>query len=211
MTTTDAERGREVSDERVRQATGRSWDEWEALLDERGAAELSHGHIAALLADGLIGSGWWVQAVTVGYERRKGKRAVGQTADAGFQIGVRRTLPLAHDEAWRLVTSPDGVRAWLGDVPALALEKGARFAAPDGASGEVRVVHPGSHLRLSWQPPGWPRPSVIQVRAIPAGERTTLSFHQEHLPGAAEREARRLHFQSALDTLQRLASGDPPS
>ena len=202
--TTKVETGREIADESLHAATGRTWDEWEALLDARGAAELSHGRIVALLADGLVDSGWWRQAVAVGYEKRKGRRALGQTADGLFQVGVRRTLPVAHDAAWRLVTSAEGVRAWLGDAD-LTLEKGETYTTPDGAAGEVRVVKPGSHLRVTWQPAGWARASTIQVRVIPAGERTTLSFHEERLPGAAERDERRRHFEAALDALQRRA------
>jgi uncharacterized protein YndB with AHSA1/START domain len=197
--------GRELRDEAVREATGRTMDEWEALLDSRGAADFSHKEIVALLADGLVESGWWRQSVAVAYEKRKGKRDLGQTADGAFQIGVRRTLPIAIDDAWRLVTSAEGVRAWLGDAPGLAWEKGETYAIPDGAAGEVRVFEPGSHLRMTWQPPGWAKPSTIQVRVLPAGERTTISFHQERLPGAAEREERRRHFEAALDALQRRA------
>jgi hypothetical protein len=51
------------------------------------------------------------------------------------------------------------------------------------------------------------------VRVIPKGDRTTIShisldsaatFHQEHLPGAGEREERRAHFTAALDALEAL-------
>jgi uncharacterized protein YndB with AHSA1/START domain len=199
------ETGKEIRDEAVREATGRTLNEWEKLLDSRGAADFTHKQIVALLAGEGVESGWWQQSVTVAYEKRKGKRALGQTSDGAFQVGVRRTLPIAHDDAWRLLTSPEGLRAWLGDAPGLAMEKGARYATPDGAEGEVRVAQPGSHVRLTWRPPGWAKPSTIQVRVLPAGERSTLSFHEERLPSAAEREARRRHFEAALDALQRQA------
>ncbi|HEU0012817.1 MAG TPA: SRPBCC domain-containing protein [Longimicrobium sp.] len=205
MAATDREAKGRVSEEAVRAATGRGWDEWEALLDARGAAELPHGRIVALLAGGLVESAWWRQTVAVEYERRKGRRQPGQTADGGFQVGVRRTMPIAPQDAWRLVTSPDGVRAWLGDAPGLALEKGAAYTARDGAAGEVRVANSGSHVRITRRPLEWDKPSTIQVRVIPSGERTVLSFHEERLPGAAEREERRRHYEAALDALQRLA------
>ncbi|HEU0297838.1 MAG TPA: SRPBCC domain-containing protein [Longimicrobium sp.] len=195
---------RAPSDDAVRTATGRTWDEWVKVLDARGAAGLSHRQIAALLEEsGEIESGWWIQMVTVGYEKRKGQRVTGETADTGFQIGLQRTLPLAPDEAWTLVTSAEGVRAWLGGEPKMRWQKGERYALQDGTTGEVRVFKPGSHLRMTWQPEGWPRPSTIQVRVVPAsGGRSVLSFHQEHLPGPAEREARRAFFEAAADALQ---------
>jgi uncharacterized protein YndB with AHSA1/START domain len=195
------ERGR-ISDDAVRAATGRTPGEWETLLDGRGAADFSHKQIVALLEELGVESGWWMQMLAVDYERRKGKRAVGQTAGTGFQIGAQRTLPIPPDEVWELLMSPDGVRTWLGGaVP--RWEKGEKYALKDGSGGEVRVFKPGSHLRMTWQPEGWPRASTIQVRVMPKGEgKSVLSFHQEHLPGAAEREERRRFFDAALNALQ---------
>jgi uncharacterized protein YndB with AHSA1/START domain len=196
-----------ISDDAVRAATGRTPGEWEAQLDARGAADLSHQEIVAHLQELGVESGWWRQMVTVDYERRKGRRSVGQTAATGFEIGVRRTLPVSLDDAWALLTSDDGVRTWLGGA-APRWEKGEKYALKDGAAGEVRVFKPGSHLRITVQPQGWPRASTLQVRVMPSGEqKTVISFHQEHLPGAAEREQRRKFFEAALDTLQKRVKG----
>jgi uncharacterized protein YndB with AHSA1/START domain len=133
-------------------------------------------------------------------------RVTGQTRDTGFQVGVRRTLPLSPEEAWRLVTSPAAVREWLGVGAGVEWERGRTYALADGAAGEVRVVKPGSHVRLTWRPAGWERASLIQVRVLPAAGGATVSFHQEHLPDAAARERRREHFAAALDALERLAA-----
>lgn len=138
---------------------------------------------------------------------RSGTRGVGKTRDTGWQIGLRRTLPVSVADAWRLVTSPEGVRAWLGDGARVKLERGSDYALDDGSAGTVRVVQPESHLRLTWQPEGWPRPSTIQVRVMPAGERATIAFHQEHMPNAAARQERRAHFAAAMDALERLIAG----
>ena len=196
-----------ISDDAVRAATGRTPAEWETLLDARGAADLSHKQIVALLQEtGEVESGWWQQMLTVDYERRRGKRVLGQTAATGFEVGVQRTLPVSPDDAWALLMSPEGVRTWLGGESP-RWEKGEKYTLADGSAGEVRVVKPGSHLRITVQPPGWPRPSTLQVRVTPSGERkTVLSFHQEHLPGTAEREERRRFFEAALDALQRQAN-----
>jgi hypothetical protein len=88
------------SDAAVRKATGRSWWQWEELLDGLGAAELSHGEIVALVRErGGVESGWWQQGVTVGYEKLKGKRVLGETAGSGFQVGVSRTLEVDRERA----------------------------------------------------------------------------------------------------------------
>lgn len=48
------------SDNAVRDATGRTWSEWEVVLDEAGVEGLSHKEIVAWLEEhGGIESGWW--------------------------------------------------------------------------------------------------------------------------------------------------------
>ncbi|MFC1747112.1 SRPBCC domain-containing protein [Candidatus Neomarinimicrobiota bacterium] len=132
-------------------------------------------------------------------------KITGKTRDVGYQIGVRRTIPAAVEEAWDIVTSPEGVRIWLGG-DGIPLQQGAAYSLPDGAVGMVRVIVPGSHIRITWQPPGWPRPSLIQLRVIPKGRTAVIAFHQEHLPDFLVREERRLWFRVALEQLeQRLA------
>ena len=65
-------------------------------------------------------------------------------------------------------------------------------------------------LRITWLPKGrgWPRPSTIQVRVVPKGDKTTVVFHEEHLPGPDEREERRAFFKGALDELERIILAD---
>jgi uncharacterized protein YndB with AHSA1/START domain len=136
---------------------------------------------------------------------KRSERPTGLTKDVGWEIGVRRTLPVEHTVAWRLITSPQGMAVWLGEsASSVDLTPGATYDLPDGTRGEVRVVTPGSHFRLTWHPPGWPRPSTMQVRVIPKGAKTVIAFHQEHLPGSDEREARRAFFKGALDRLAEL-------
>lgn len=129
---------------------------------------------------------------------KENDQPIGLTKEAGWQIGVRRTLSVPCPEVWHLLTSARGLRIWLGPVPCLDEARGAMYELDDGTSGEIRVYAPHSHLRLTWQPHGWSRPSTIQVRVIPKGDRCILAFHQEHLPGPVEREQRRAHFAAAL-------------
>jgi len=127
----------------------------------------------------------------------------GKTRSTGFQVGARRTFPVSLQKAWRLLTSPHGVRIWLGELPEVHFVPGSQYHLPDGSNGEIRVFSPNSHVRLTWQPIGWSRPTTIQLRVIPSGEKTVIAFHQEHLPGPGERDARRAYYLSVLDELGR--------
>lgn len=130
------------------------------------------------------------------------ERPTGLTRDAGWQIGARRTLPIESGAAWRWLTSTEGLGIWLGRSADLNLEEGAAYQLADGTAGELRVVAPESHLRLTWQPVDWPRASTLQVRVVPKGERTVIAFHQEHLPNSRSREERRRFFHAVLDQLE---------
>ena len=131
-------------------------------------------------------------------------KPVGLTKDTGWQVGARRTYPITLERAWQLVTSPQGMNVWLGKLEHLDYE------LDEGITGELRVFKPNSHLRITYFPPGWPRSSTIQVRVIPSGEKTQISFHQEHLPGPSEREERKRHFHQAHDQIGQLIEQNSP-
>ena len=124
---------------------------------------------------------------------------IGETKDAGWQVGLRRTVPHDADAVWALLLAPEGQRVWLGGVA--DLEPGRPFAFEDGTRGEVRVHRPGSHVRLTWQPPELDEPSVVQVRVLPAKRGATLSFHQERLAGPQERAAMRERWERVAEAL----------
>src|SRR5512133_734709 len=127
---------------------------------------------------------------------------IGQTKSVGFEFGLRRTFTIQLSRAWQFLTSEEGIRLWLGEVKGFRLEKGCAYQSTDGATGTVRVVNQGVNLRLTWQPLEWAKPSTIQVRVIPAGDKTTISFHQENLPDAESRELMRQRWESVMSKIE---------
>ena len=164
---------------------------------------MTHKQIVGVLAsEGGLANGWWQQMVTVGYEQARGLRKVGQTADAGYQIGVQKTLPIPHELAWDLLVVGPGREVWLGETQPLDLRKGADYVTSDGVSGEIRSVDPGKRLRLTWSHADLARPSTLQLYLVPSGEKTSLRFHQEKLSSQDERELMRHHWREVLGRLQ---------
>ncbi|MBB6733831.1 SRPBCC family protein [Cohnella zeiphila] len=137
-------------------------------------------------------------------------KTVGLTRTTGYQIGVRRTLPVARDRIWSYLLSPEGLKAWLGDLAKLELEPGRAYRTGDGSVGEVRVVKPLEQLRLTWQPRGWERASTVQIRllAVDSGK-TTVAFHQEHLDGPLTRARMKLRWEEAIDRMTNDADRAP--
>ncbi|WP_189861826.1 SRPBCC family protein [Streptomyces poonensis] len=126
----------------------------------------------------------------------------GLTKDAGWQIGVSRTLPHPPDAVWDFISGADGLALWLGPGAVLEPERGAPYGTAGGVGGEVRGYRPGDRIRVTHGT------TTVQValRAAP-GDRTRLRFHQERLASAAERERRRAHWQRVMDQVAAALDG----
>lgn len=63
-----------------------------------------------------------------------------ESKSAGFQVGARRSFRISPEVAWQILTSPEGVRCWLGESAepfCFALE--AEYRLDDGS----KEVDPG--------------------------------------------------------------------
>lgn len=83
---------RPVNTQAIEQATGASWQEWCAFLDESGAAQLDHNAIVRKARKFKQISGWWAQSVAVAYEQHIGRRKPGQRSDGLFNASASRTI-----------------------------------------------------------------------------------------------------------------------
>ena len=190
-----------ISTESVREATGRGWDDWLKTLDDAGAQDWDHKEIVAFLKreHGEATSSWWRQSITVGYEQARGKRAVGETADTGFQVGVQKSVDATVSEVWELITAqPD---LWLGEGASIDFAEGTPYHVSAG-SGEIRVVKPGDRLRMSWQPEEWSAPATLQLTLSETESgKTAIQADLEKLPDADAREAMRARWREALERI----------
>lgn len=149
-----------TTDDAVRAATGRGWDEWCAQLDRDGVRDAGHTAIAAHVQAAHGIDSWWSQTVTVGYERIRGLRLPYQNHDGTFTAARSKTVDVDAD-AVRAMLLDDHDRAAL--FPAFAVElrsrpttKALRFAIADTtlevslaptATGRTKVSV--AHSRLS--------------------------------------------------------------
>ena len=100
---------------------------------------------------------------------------VGKTKDAGWQVGVSRTVPLSPEEAWARI---EDTATWLG------------VEADD-----VRSFRPLDRIRVGWNG------TIVQVALSEARTGTKVTFHQERMADADERERQREHWRGVLDQI----------
>lgn len=105
----------------IEETSGRSWENWVALLDEAGAEKLKHSEIATLsyenMPEHVSNRGWWAQGVAIAYQHQKGLRVPGQSSAGDFSANASKTLPGDKDVALsRWLEVVDG-REEFGEVP----------------------------------------------------------------------------------------------
>lgn len=127
----------------------------------------------------------------------------GKTADVNFEIGVTKTIKGDPKKIWDFLMSAKGREIWLGKSTDFRLAPKATYKTTNGATGEIRTLHRGERLRLTWQAKNWKQPSTLQVTVTPrkSTNGTCIRFHQEKLSSKKEREAMRKHWQEVLENI----------
>lgn len=168
------------SDETIKRGSGKSWDEWFAILDAWGATKRSHGEIARYVNEEHEVAGWWAQTVTVGYERGRGMRRIHERTD-GFYVGVSKTLPVGAKRLSEEFTDTRKRNRWL--------EPGTL---------RTRTSQPGKSARFDFGDEG----SRVHVYFVSKGRgKATVAIQHEKLPDEGAVEDTRAFWKERLARL----------
>ena len=136
------------SDAVLKEKTGCTWERWVKALDHKKAYTWPHREIAQYVHEQYEIPGWWAQTVTVGYERIKGLRAVGQRRDGSFEASKSKTLAVPLARLYGAFHDPRTRARWLPGVDlkvrTATREKSMRITWPDQTSVEVGFLGKGS-------------------------------------------------------------------
>ena len=170
-----------VAEASLRKATGRSWDEWFAILDRWGATKRTHTEIARHVAEDHRIPGWWAQTVTVGYERARGMRLKHQNAQ-GFSVSASKTIAVPLDVLFEAFVDDDRRKRWMPD-----------------ATLSLRTAQPGRSARFDWED-GSTR--IVAGFTAKGETKSQIAIAHEKLPDAGEAEAMKAMWRERLTTLK---------
>lgn len=127
-----------MGDATLKAKTGCGWERWVRALDRVAAHTWPHRDIAEYVHEKYKVPGWWAQTVTVGYERIKGLRAIGQRRDGEFEATKSKVFRVPLARLYRAFTDARTRAKWLPGV-ALTIrtrtrEKYMRITWPDQTS-----------------------------------------------------------------------------
>jgi hypothetical protein len=169
-----------MSDEKLKAKTGCTWERWVHALDRRGAEQMSHRDIAALVSEKYKVDGWWSQTVTVGYERIKGLRARGQRRDGTYEASKSRTFNVPVTMLFDAWADPTARRRWL-----------------NGEDVKIRRATAPKSMRLDWTDR-----SIIAVGFAAKGKsKSSVAVQHTKLPDRETADRLKEYWSDRLDTL----------
>jgi hypothetical protein len=137
-----------MSDATIKARTGCTWERWVQALDYVEARTWPHAKIAAYVSEKYEVSDWWSQMVTVGYERIRGLRDIGQRRGGGYEVNKSRTFAVPVAALYAAFADARRRARWLSGVK-LAVRKATRnksvrIAWEDGTSVDVWLIAKGA-------------------------------------------------------------------
>ncbi|WP_455359107.1 DUF4287 domain-containing protein [Streptomyces sp. SYSU K21746] len=173
-----------LPDAAVRERTGRSGDEWFALLDTWGGTGHTHTEIARWLVEEHGVDGWWAQSVTVAYEQARGMRAPGQKSDGYFSAGASKTVAVSVDRLFEAFADADLRERWL---------PGARL--------EVRTATAPKSFRADWED-GSTR--LVAAFTVKGEAKALVGVQHEKLTDADAAARMKVYWRERLAALKEL-------
>jgi uncharacterized protein YndB with AHSA1/START domain len=176
-----------TSDEAIKRQTGYSWDAWVGMLDAEGAAAMAHRDIARLVHQKYGVADWWSQAVTVGYERLKGRREPGQRLNGAYEVSKSKTFNVPVAALFDAFADNSTRRRWL-----------------DGINATIRTATAPKSMRLQW-----PDGTIVALWFAGKGDgKSTVALAHTKLTSRADLEKARADWGARLDRLSRLLARD---
>jgi len=188
-----------MSDDSVRAATGKSWDEWWAYLDERGGPKEGRRNITAHLMTDLKLAPWWSSTIAVEYEEAKGQREKDGRLK-GYYICSTKTVNAPLDQAFEAWLTNESLNRWLGTGVVGDPTEGSTLSDEDGVLGTVKRVRANKDIRIAWEHASCAPGSVVDVLFTDKGKgKTAVYVNHDRLQSRAEADGVRNAWNEVMN------------
>jgi hypothetical protein len=168
-----------MSDAAIKAKTGCTWERWTHALDYVGAHAWPHRKIADYVHKTWKVPDWWTQTVTVGYERIKGIRAIGQRRDGSYEASKSKTFPVSLARLYKSWSDTRLRAKWL----------------PDALT--VRSATPQKYMRIVWSDE-----TLIQLVFSRKGDaKSAVAVQHTKLPDRAAVTKMKAFWEARLNAL----------
>ncbi|WP_333862725.1 hypothetical protein [Sphingobacterium sp.] len=111
---------------------------------------------------------------------------IGLTKDAGWQFGIRKTVPTNVKTLWEVFFSDRGLGTWA-----------------TGVDQNFSTFKEYSHIRTKWKHKDFEESANLQIRFIPSKneDKTTISVHIDNLKNESQREVAKKYWSIVIKNL----------
>lgn len=166
--------------------TGRTWQEWFAILDASGAINMKHKDIAQYLYQKHRVSAWWSQKITVTYEQVRGLRDKHQKSD-GYAISVSKVVPGPVGVLYNFWSDEKKRKRWLTEKQKASLT--------------IRKSTLNKSMRITW---GDGKTHVEANFYDKGGFKSQITVQHSKLSNSAMAESMKAYWKKALHCLANL-------
>lgn len=172
-----------ISSAAVEDATGRTWDQWLAVLDRFDVRRHGHAAAAEFVHSRHKCPPWWSQMVVVGYEQVRGLRRKHETA-RGYSVSASRVIGVPMARLWKAWTDRRS-RAWL----------------PDDAF-TIRKATPMKSIRITWIDGESSVEAMFYDKSRNGTAKSQVAVQHGKLKTAAAGRKMKAYWGAALDRLR---------
>ncbi len=162
--------------------TGKSWEEWFAILDKFDVKKNGHKAAAEFLYEKYSCPEWWCQTITVEYEKAKGLRVLNQTCTGDFAVSVSKTISTSLPHAYQAWMDNELRKKWMGNRKIT-----------------IRKANENKNIRISWDEDS----TNIEARFYEKGNgKCQVVADHRKLSSADDVESKRAFWNDALEKLK---------
>jgi hypothetical protein len=148
---------------------------------------MKHRDIAALHSREFDVSDWWSQMVTVGYERIRGLRKIGQSREGTFEVSKSKTFAVPVAELFAAFGDARLRKRWLG-----------------GAKPKISKATPHKSVRMVWEDG-----TRVEVYLVAKGAKSQAAIQHRKIASRAEVDRLKVYWGERLSALADQLSSPP--
>ena len=195
-----------VTNESSKAATGRTLDQWFALLDKQDGIKRGRRENGNFLLQEKVDP-WWMTTVAVEYERHH-KLLKKDGLLEGYFICSTKTIAAPVAEVFRAWRSGDELSKWWGQSINAQVRDGGTYESTDGDRGTFLRVRDNKDIRMTFENPEFSAPTQVDVQfQDKGGSKTGLLVNHTRIQTRAEADALRSSWSEALERLKVVLEG----
>lgn len=190
-----------VTNEAAKVATGKTLDQWFAVLDKMDGLKQGRRAIGTHLNEQKVDP-WWSSTIAVEYEKHHGVRKKDGLFE-GYFVCATKTIAAPPNEVFAAWSSGTELSKWFGAGTKAEVKDGGTFENKDGDRGKFLRVREKKDIRMTFENKGLSAPTQVDVQFQDKGKgKTGLLVNHTRIQTRVEADGLRAAWAEALDKLK---------